>query len=270
MVAKTLGFLANENIGIIGCGHIGRTIAEKLLEYGFPKDRLKVSYGGSSVTLRRIKMAGLLENITDNKDICRKSSIIFIAIRPQALKKLEELTFPRHALVVSCMAGFSSDTLRKITGIDVLRMMPSGPETIKANRGIVAVYPQSETLTKILSGIGLRVYELPNEEMMHVFTVGVCLPAALITARKMGVGTEQAIGVLERVYPDLPEIYTWAKEVLLNLNNEEEQDEYIKKMSTKGGVAETIVKSLNSGRTFYDALLEGIAKSKALSTDIKY
>jgi len=263
-----LGFLANDTIGIIGCGNIGRAIAEKLLEYGFPKERLKVSFGGSSVTFERIKMAGLLENISSNKDICRKSSIIFVALRPQAFKRLEELSFPRQALVVSCMAGVSSDTLRKVTGIDVLRMMPSGPETIKANRGIVAVYPHSDTLTKILSSLGLRVYELSSEEMMHIFTVGACLPAALITAQKRGVDTEQAVGILEKVYPDFREIYNWAKNVIPDSKYEEERDEYIKKMSTKGGVTEAIVESLNSGRTFYYALLEGIAKSKALSTDI--
>jgi pyrroline-5-carboxylate reductase len=270
MAARTLEFLGNDTIGIIGCGNLGRTIAEKLLEYGFPKDRLKVSFGGSSVTYERIKIAGLLENISSNEDLCRESSIIFIALRPQAFRRLEGLSFPKHALVVSCMAGVSLDTLRKVTGADVLRLMPSGPETIRTNRGIVAIYPHSDKLVKILSSIGLRVYELPSEEVMHMFTVGACLPAALITAQKMGIDTERAIGTLEQAYPDFREIYNWAKGVLPDSKYEGKMDEYVKKMSTKGGVTEAIIESLNSGGKFYDALLEGIEKSKALSTDTKY
>jgi pyrroline-5-carboxylate reductase len=269
MAAITLSFLANDTIGIIGYGHLGRTIAEKLLEHGFPKNKLMLSYGGSSITFRKIKMAGLLENISDNKEVCRKSSIIFITVRPQAFKELKWLTFPSYALVVSCMAGISSDTLRKVLGIDVFRMMPSGPETIKANKGIVAVYPHNYTLTRILSNMGLRVYELPSEEMMHKFTVGVCLPAALIVARKRGLNTEQAVRIIEKEFPEFAAIYTWAKDVLPNFNSEKERDEYVEKMSTRGGVTEVIVDSLNSGNMFYDALADGIAKSKAIDADVR-
>jgi pyrroline-5-carboxylate reductase len=44
-------FLADETIGIIGCGHLGRTLAEELIDHGLPRERLMISYGGSASTL---------------------------------------------------------------------------------------------------------------------------------------------------------------------------------------------------------------------------
>jgi len=265
-VARTkLNFLADKTIGIIGCGHLGRTLAAELVAHGLPKEKLLVSYGGSASTLERIRKAGLLENISDNAEICGKSNIIFIAVRPQAIERLKGLSFSKNALVVSCMAGISSTSLKNTLGIDVIRIMPSGPDTIKDRKGIVAVYPRSDILRDILPGIGLKVFELPEEEMMHAFTVGVCLPAALLAAGRMELGTAHAVKIMEKEYPGFEEIYTWAKGVLPNFDSDEEREEYIKKMSTKGGITEAIIDSLNSGSTFITAIRMGAARSREIS-----
>ncbi|HSD57178.1 MAG TPA: NAD(P)-binding domain-containing protein, partial [Methanotrichaceae archaeon] len=160
MIESALDFLACSTIGIIGCGHLGRTLAEELIDHGLPRERLMISYGGSASTLESIKRAGLLENISDNEEICRKSNIIFIAVRPQAIEGLKGLSFPKSALVVSCMAGISTASLKVALGIDVYRIMPSGPATINERKGIAAVYPRSDNLIDILSRMGLKVFEL--------------------------------------------------------------------------------------------------------------
>lgn len=261
-----LDFLANGTIGIIGCGHLGRALAAELIVHGFPKEKLLVSYGGSASTLERIRKAGLLENVSDNAEICRKSTIVFIAVRPQAIEGLKELSFSKNALVVSCMAGVSSTSLKNAFGVDVYRIMPSGPDTIKKGKGIIAVYPRSDILMDILPCMGLRVFELSDEEMMHAFTVGVCLPAALLVAGRKEKSVAQAARIIEKEYPGFEEIYVWAKDVLPNFDSDEEREEYVKRMSTKGGITEAIVNSLNSGSTFLTALRCGIAKSREIST----
>ena len=263
MIDSALDFLADGTVGIIGCGHLGRTLAEVLIDQGLQKEKLMISYGGSSSTLERIKAAGLLENVSDNMVICKKSSIIFIAVRPESIEGLKKLSFPKSAIVVSCMAGVSKASLLKALGIDAFRIMPSGPDTIEDRKGIVAVYPPNDILINILSCIGLEVYELSEEESMHAFTAGVCLPAALIVAERKGLDTDQAVRIIGREYPDFMEIYTWARGVLPA--NGSEQEEYIRRTSTKGGITEAIIVSLNSGDSFLSALRKGIARSKEIS-----
>lgn len=264
MALKSDDFLANEIIGIIGAGFLGRTLAETFIEHGFPKEKLMISYGGKPSTLESIKKAGLIGNITDNKVICQKSTIIFIAVKPQSLKELKDLPFTSNSLVVSCMAGISLASLEGALGIDVLRIMTSGPDTIKRKKGIVAVYPQNDTLINILSFLNLRVHELQDEESIHVFTVGVCLPAALLIANKRGLNIEDSIETIDKEYSDFREIYNWAKDVLPVFDSERAKMSYIEHMSTKGGITEAIVNSLNSGDTFLDSLRKGIARSKEI------
>jgi pyrroline-5-carboxylate reductase len=54
MVLKSNDLLANETIGIIGAGSLGRTLAETFIEHGFPKEKLMISYGGKPSTLEII------------------------------------------------------------------------------------------------------------------------------------------------------------------------------------------------------------------------
>jgi pyrroline-5-carboxylate reductase len=165
------------------------------------------------------------------------------------------------------MAGISTASLKVALGIDVYRMMPSGPATIKERKGIAAVHPRSDILIDILSHMGLKVFELSDEEMMHAFTVGVCLPAALLVAGEKEADADLAAKIIEKEYPGFEEIYVWAKGVLPEFDSDEERDKYVKKMSTKGGITEAIVDGLNSENTFLAALRMGIARSRNIAAN---
>lgn len=262
----SLESIADGTVGIIGCGHLGKTLAEAFIDHGLPREKLMVSYGGSPTTLKRIKEAGLIENVSGNVEIARKSDFIFVAVRPESIEGLRKLSFPKSAVVVSCMAGVSKSSLWKALGIDVFRIMTSGPDTIKERKGIVAVYPPVDPLIQILSGIGLKVHELSDEEAMHAFTAGVCLPAALLVAERRSLDTDQAVMIIGREYPDFGEIYAWARGVLPPSGSD--QEKYIRKMCTRGGITETIISSLNSGDSFLDALRKGIARSREISVNV--
>jgi pyrroline-5-carboxylate reductase len=256
---------SRESIGIIGCGHLGRALATGLVSCGFPLDRLMLSRGKSENSHHRIIDAGLGDCLAENEEICRKCGIIFISIRPQSLPDLEGLAFPKDALVVSCMAGVPLKAIRSLLGVDAVRMMPSGPDTILAKRGIAAIFPKDESLVRILSCLDLRVFELSEEEHMHVFTVGICLPAALLAWGDGEDAIDEACRCLSQDYPNFQEICSWARVVLPTFELEEDKRDYISRMATRGGVTEAIVLSLRKDRDLLDALRLGIKRSREIS-----
>jgi len=263
--ARPLDFLAGKSIGVIGSGHLGLSLASELVRRGLPPRRLLLSRGRSPGSLEGIIDAGLKDCLSDSRQICRECSIIFICIRPQSLPELEDLGFPKDALIVSSMAGVSLPAIRRLLGVEAVRMMPSGPDTILEGKGIAAIYPHNQALSWILQALGLRVFELSAEEQMHVFTAGICLPAALLASGDDEEAGEKACRSLSRQYSDFPEIFSWARSVLPHLEREEDKEDYIRKMATSGGITEGIVKSLERGDDLLMALKQGIERSREIS-----
>ena len=263
--ARRLDLLAGEGIGVIGCGHLGRAIALQLVSSGFPLDRLRVSRGKSDGSLEKILDAGLGPCLAGNEEICRDSSIIFICIRPQSLPDLVGLAFPRDALIVSCMAGVSLSAIRGLLGVDAVRMMPSGPDTIREGKAIAAIYPHNKIICRILQVLGLRVFELKEEDQMHAFTAGICLPAALAASVVGEGGMKDACRSLSQDYPDFPKICNWVRETVPRFEGEEDKQNYISRVATRGGITEAIVQSLGRGNDLTAALKNGIDRSREIS-----
>ena len=263
--ARSLDFLHGESIGIIGCGHLGLSLATEFVRRGQPTRRLLLSCGQSQRSLQGIIDAGLRGCLADNRQICRECSVIFICIRPQSLPELEDLAFPRDALIVSSMAGVSLSAIRRFLGVEAVRMMPSGPDSILEGKGIAAIYPHNQALSQVLQGLGLRVSELSAEEQMHIFTAGICLPAALLASEEDEEAEEKACGSFSQQYSDFPEIFSWARSVRPHLEREEDKEDYIRRMATSGGITEAIVRSLESGDDLTAALKKGIDRSKEIS-----
>jgi pyrroline-5-carboxylate reductase len=113
--------------------------------------------------------------------------------------------------------------------------------------------------------LGLRVFELKEEEQIHIFTVGVCLPAAILALDDGKDAIEEACRCLSRVYPDFSEICSWARDVLPEFEREEDKRDYIRKMATRGGITEAVVKSLERGDDLLPALKQGIERSREIS-----
>jgi len=163
------------------------------------------------------------------------------------------------------MAGVSLTAIRRLLGVEAVRMMPSGPDSILEGKGIAAIYPHNQALSQVLQGLGLRVFELAAEEQMHIFTAGICLPAALLASGEDEETEEKACRSLSRQYSDFPEIFSWARSVLPHLEREEDKEDYIRKMATSGGITEGIVKSLERGDDLLMALKQGIERSREIS-----
>ncbi|MDP4109048.1 MAG: hypothetical protein Q8878_03360, partial [Bacillota bacterium] len=57
--------------------------------------------------------------------------------------------------------------------------------------------------------------------------------------------------------------------VLPTFCSDAQKEEYISKMQTKGGITETIIRSLETGSPFDEALRKGVARSRELSLSVR-
>jgi len=254
-------------IGIIGCGHLGQAILESLINHGFQKENLFISYRGNPSTYEKIEKMGLTICISENERIFNEADVIFITTKPQDVISLKEIPISQNKLIISCLAGLSVEILKKIFKSDICRMMLSGPDTVVAEKGVATIYPYNELVGRILSKMNLRIFEISNEKDVDIFTAGVCLPAALLQEDNEVI-IKEAIHEIAKEWATFLDLYEWAKMILPSFTTENEKAEYIARMITKGGVTEAIIDSLKSGELFVTALRKGITRSKDISLQI--
>ncbi len=260
------GKKSSTRIGIMGAGHLGLTLAEAFLKNVTTKENLFISASRNSDRMDVIGKLGLTKNLKSNESLCAEGEIVFIAVRPQSFKEFEKAVVNPAALFVSCMAGVSLASFAGIFGKNVCRMMTSGPATIVAKQAVVAIYPYNLTVANIMTRAGFATYNISNEQELHYFTVGVCLPAAIVRARALGISTDEASNVFNEKYSLFTQLFKWAEAVVPPFESAKQMELYVTKMATSGGVTEAIVNKLNESNNFIMALQAGTEKSIELSS----
>ena len=268
MMNETGEFMNHLRIGVVGCGHLGQAIVQSLLSHGFDKEKLLISSGSSPLTLKRLADQGLTSCLSENEKIFREADLVFITLKPQDIMRIKEAASSGKAILVSCMAGVTISLLHQILGKSVYRMMLSGPDTIKSEKGVTAMYPENHQLKQILQRMNLKYLNIRSEEELDVFTAGVCMPAAIIKSADPK-QQQMAIDKVKEEYPIFPELYSWAAKVLPSFANESDKESYVNRMITKGGVTEAIVNSLSKGESLDAALKKGIKRTKEISEEIR-
>ncbi|MFT8391409.1 MAG: NAD(P)-binding domain-containing protein [Sporolactobacillus sp.] len=259
--------LNNLKIGVVGCGHLGQALVELFLTHGWSKDALYLSYHGNPATYQQLKEKGWADCISDNDQLVREADLIFVTVRPVDMVDLMALPIPQKTVVVSCAAGATGKTLEAIFNRKVSRMMVSGPDTLLAGKGVAALYPNEPLVGSLLKKLGLAFVQITSESDINVLTAGVCLPGILLACSDEG-EIKSAIAEMAQDYPWFSGLYVWAKEVLpVNLSKTEQQA-YLAKMITTGGVTEAIMTSLKSGDDLLRALRHGIKRSQAIAEEV--
>lgn len=255
-------------IGIIGAGHLGRALALAHRQAGYQDHQILISHGNRRETLDEINAVGLGGNVTSNEEIFQKASLVFITIRPQSLISLSGLPVAPSTIVISCMAGITTRILQDLWNIPVHRMMPSGPETILARKSIAGLYPGSPVIRDHLTKIGLEVIVVSDEEQMHDITAGVCFPAALLVARDRKMDIEKEIRAGEAFGSLYSRVLFWAFTVAPQDLSGPERTAYINRMSTPGGITETVCRSIREGNSLHQAYLDGISRCREIGEEM--
>ncbi len=254
--------LFENKIGVIGAGHIGRALILKLLEKGFPYENIQLTYNGSIFTFSDIADNNLIDMISSNAEIVKSSSILILSVPPQSFKPIGDFNLDKDTLVISFMAGISSDEVKKQTGSDnVVRIIPTGPDTIMNSHAIAGVYGESKVAEELFDLLDIDYYVLDDEEKMNYMAIAGCLPAVYCRIDPESDENREAVDKISEDFPEFKEI----AEKCEKLVPDEGREEFIKSFSTPGGITEAIFIRLNNGRSMYHALMRGLERNEELS-----
>lgn len=126
-------------LAFIGCGNMGGAILEGMLAAGtLPPNEILVVERSPEI---RTRCAALGVHVAENESAARVAPRILLAVKPQSFPEVAEGLgpLPSSTLIVSIMAGLSSETIRCALGGNarIVRSMPNTP--CKVHAGITAV-----------------------------------------------------------------------------------------------------------------------------------
>ncbi len=259
--------LDGKTIGIAGFGHLGSSIAEALLAGGFPRERLLISCGGSAATLARAARMGLDASMTETRSLAARSDILLLAARPQDLASFERLPVKEGAFVMSFMAGISLETLHKVFGAELCRVMCSGPETITDGMGVGAAFPSEYRAHAVLRAAGLEVFDLSCERELDAFTTAICLPPIFLNMEPDEAEKEEALAAMAKRWPVCRGLAPWIGRVVA-AHRAEKSESSLENVSTKGGVTEAMTDVLRGGSTLASAIEAGLSRCAEISREL--
>ncbi|RAP44926.1 MAG: hypothetical protein BZ135_07145 [Methanosphaera sp. rholeuAM6] len=256
--------LFKNQIGVVGAGRIGRALILKLLEKGYPYDNIKLTYNGSIFTFSDISDNNLIDMISSNAEIVKISSILILSVPPQSFKSIGNFNLTDDTLVISFMAGINSETIKEQTGSDnVVRIIPTGPDTIRDSKAIAGVYGRDSRACELFKLLDIDYCLVDDEEKMDYIAIAGCLPAIFC---RVAPDSDEAKEAIDRISEDFPEF----REIACKCGKlvpDDNKDEFISRFTTPGGVTQAILNGLNMGKSLYDSLLMGIERNRELSDE---
>ena len=264
-------FLGDSSIGIFGAGHLGRAITKGLLEAGLPRRNLAICHRSSAETDRELANAGLADLVAKSGQVVRQSRILLYLVRPQNYRAIRDFDLRDDSLVISFLAGVPLANLPvNVPESQCVRVMTSAPDTFRQHKGIAALYPANNPLTReMLLSLGLRIVPLRQESDIHAFTaLGPCLPVVLTYWESTGRNIDDQ-ELLETAnisgLHDYAPVLQWAHRVRPRQLSPEEIESYLTQAATPGGVTDAILSAMKAGKSLSTALQRGIARSKELA-----
>ncbi|MFH0859582.1 MAG: pyrroline-5-carboxylate reductase [Candidatus Altiarchaeota archaeon] len=159
-------------VGVIGAGRMGSALIKGFMRAGIA--------GGDGIYASdededRLRTLGSVRTSTSNAEVARESDIIFLAVKPDKVKKvLEEIKKDaKGKLLVSIAAGIKTSQIEKTVDARVIRVMPNTPAIVEAGaaaycRGKKATDDDAETVEQFLSSLGIAMEV--EESMMDAVT----------------------------------------------------------------------------------------------------
>jgi pyrroline-5-carboxylate reductase len=266
-------FLGSSSIvGIFGAGHLGRTIAQGLLNAGLGRHQLAVCHRGSAETSELLRKEGLADVVVTPDELCLRSKILLYIVRPRDYLAIGNYTLRDDCLLLSFLGGVSLAQLPiSLPDDQRIRIMPGAPDTMRKGKGIAGVYPSDNPYAKeILAALELREVPLHQESDIHAFTgLGLCLPIALTCWDGLGHDFDESKYVetaQKYALPDPSGMVKWARAVQLRNLSVKQREHYLNQAATPGGVTEAVLRGIEQGEPITTALERGVQRSRELAS----
>ena len=256
----------NKTIAIIGCGNLGLSSTEGLLD----------AEGGSPTLIATRRNIGPIQHLaergvtvtSDNRQAARQADLIILAVKPYNVNRvLEEITDAidhENDVLVSVATGVTIESMRRLTGptLSIFRAMPNTATHVNESITCLCHDNASEEelklITQLFESIGSTL--MIDEDLMEAATIlGACgIAYALRFIRAMIQGGIQIGFSAESATRIASQTVKGAAELLVQRNEHPEQE--IDKVTTPKGC--TIV-GLNEMEHagFSSSLIKGIVAS---------
>jgi pyrroline-5-carboxylate reductase len=256
-----------KKIGMVGFGHLGSSIAEALVNGGFPKSNLMISYKGSQATIDRVSVLKLESCVRDTKHLMKNSDIVILAARPQNIREIAENYVRKDTLILSFMAALPLSALSSFFDCRISRAMCSGPETISGGRGICVLHHGNDAARELVSLCGMREIEIKSENEIDAFTAGICIPPILMNIKVDEMERKKALKNMALRWSVYRELSGWIEAELASAASQDDKKS-LENVSTKGGVSEAMVTSLINGGSFLPSVERGIERCAELRSEL--
>lgn len=259
-------------ISIIGCGKMGESLLEKLLDKGFKREGVFVTTKRKEHLDALIKKYGV-NGSNKNVEAVNFSDIVILSIKPQNLKEVSEEIKGKFEgkILISILAGVGINNLEdSLEAKKVVRCMPNLPA--KIGKGITLWIDKGlnenerEEVRRIISSFGKDIY-VEKEEFIDIGTaISGSGPAYVFLFLKAMSDSGVYLGLPRDISEELSE-ETVMGSVLLRKELKKSYGELVDMVSSPGGTTVEALLKLEEGG-FKSVLVKGIIaayeKSKRL------
>lgn len=125
-----------QTIGVLGCGNMGGALVRALVSSGTAKAENILVHDTLPGAMEALKKDLGVEPVVDAHDLPNRSDVLILAVKPQIFHHvapgLKPRSGPKEKVVVSVMAGVTSETIRSYFPEDwhVVRVMPNLPLSV--------------------------------------------------------------------------------------------------------------------------------------------
>lgn len=173
--------MKDKKIAIIGCGNLGVTIANGLLDDGFKAENL-IATRRNVAALEELAAQGV-QTISNNADAVEIADVIILGVKPYNVEPIlkeisSRLNVDKHILV--CLAtGITLEELATWSGADlpIFRAMPNTAADVNESMTLIcesgASIEQRDAMKQLFDKIGSTLYI--DENLMEAATIlGAC------------------------------------------------------------------------------------------------
>ncbi|HEC11736.1 MAG TPA: pyrroline-5-carboxylate reductase [Acidiferrobacteraceae bacterium] len=244
------------NIGFVGGGNMGRSLAGGLLENGWAPEQILIAEHNPDQREAVLRLLGLACE-QSSATMAAKVDVLVLAIKPQDLKSaIEEIAASaqqRKLLVLSIVAGVREQDIQRWLGggLAIVRAMPNTPALVGS--GATGLYanalvsePQRDLAESILRAVGITVW-LDEESLLDVVTAlsgsGPAYYLMVMEALEKAAVAQGLTPATARLLT-LETAYGTAK---MALESREEPAQLRRRVTSPGGTTERAIDVLNQG-----------------------